>query len=191
MWDVFLLGLAGGLAVMTVAACRRVFPRWLMASLLACGALVATRYVALAAAAPQVTAWRGALWQSGMIGMSWPAIAAVDQLVRHPAMTPTRLLQWYLPFLLTFGLTMPWPIAASIAQGLFAVAFIGVCAWLIRKLPSQPIRLALAGLAVGQAGLVLSGLCAMVGGWKERSLLVAEMLMWLALWHAFETAHQK
>ena len=180
-WDVFALGFAVGLTLMMASAARRVSPRWLKVSVLICAALEATQYAVL---------WTGSatfLWMGGMIGLSWPTMVAADQLVRHPAMTPKRLLHWYLPFLLGFGLTLLWVTIVPLMEGVFVTAFVGVCVLLIRKLPMPPIRLALACLALGQVCVGISGLVLVfrgVAGW----LLVAEIVMLLALWHAFETA---
>jgi hypothetical protein len=190
-WDVFALGVAVGLTVMMMAAARRVSP--FKASVICCGVFVAARYVALAAIrqAGLSVEWGELrlLWHSGMTVLSWLTIVAADQLVRHPAMTPKRLVGWVLlPFLAACGVTAPWWTAALTVQELFTISFIGVCVLLIRKLPFPPIRRALAGLVVGQGCLGTSGWMSAFGGWGFLPYFIAELVMLLALWSAYETA---
>jgi hypothetical protein len=131
---------------------------------------------------------------------------AVDQLVRHPAMTPKRLLMWYAPFLViyiavtlfgrfipmpdptigwTLKLSLPWHTLLSIVQGTFVIAFVSFCLLLIRKLPMPSVRLALAFLAAAHAYLAVDGALLAAGGWYFRPFLFSEMLTLLALSHAF------
>lgn len=99
----FLLGLAAGLTILTATAYRRTSPAWLRGMLLACAALMLGRYVALAAHTSPDAAERFEVlrrfWFASVIGLTLPSVFAVDQLVKHPAMTPMRLLRWCAPFL--------------------------------------------------------------------------------------------
>jgi len=209
----FLLGLASGVALLAMSAYRRVTPSWLRWLLMGSGLLVIGRYVALAlfagAESPhQVWVFRH-LWFGSSIGLALPSVFAVDQLVRHPAMTPKKLLAWVAPFLVADGAIMtvghfragpdpiigwtlhlsgPWRMVAAGTESVFAIGFIGTCILLMRKLPVRPIRVALAGLVLGSLSLALDGLLVALGRWYFRPFLFSEMIMCLALWHAYETA---
>jgi len=209
----FLLGVACGVALLPVAAYRRVTPIWLRGLLIACGLLVIGRYLVMALfASPDAPERFGAvrrLWFGSAIGLTVPSAFAVDQLLRHPAMTPKRLLGWLAPFIAigaailliaeatlvpdpligwSVRLLGPWRWLLPAAEGAFVVAFLAIVGLLVRKLPSGPMRRALWGLAAGQALLGLDGLIVALGGWYVRPFLYTEMLMGLALWHAYETA---
>ncbi len=209
----FCLGLASGLALLTFTAYRRVSPQWLKWLLIGLGGFVISRYVTLAlftqAKAVQQFWWLRHCWFATSVGLTLPSIVAVDQLVRHPAMTPKKLFRWYAPFLfayilvIVFGhfipmpdpvigwtlkLSSPWQWLVSIVQSTFVVGFVGICALLIRKLPSRPIRLALAGLAIAHLYLAVDGIILAFGGWYFRPFLFSEIFTLLAIWHAFSTA---
>jgi hypothetical protein len=209
----FLLGLAAGIALLSLTAYRHVSPAWLRRLLLAAGLFVFSRYVTMALftipATPTALALLRPCWFATSVGLTLPSVFAVDQLLRHPAMTPKRLLRWYAPFLaaylavLLFGrvsaepdrvagwslhLTPVWQLLLSVTHTAFVLAFLGVCVSLMRKVPQRPIRVALAGLAAAYVYLTVDGLVLALGGWYFRPYLYSEMLALLALWHAFETA---
>lgn len=209
----FLLGLASGMVLLAMSAYRRVTPSWLRWLLMGSGLLVIGRYIALALFAStespqQVWIFRH-LWFGSAIGLMVPSVFAVDQLVRHPAMTPKKLLAWVAPFLVADGaimtvgdfragpdpiigwtlhLSSPWRMVAVGTETVFAIGFIGMCILLMRKLPVRPIRLALAGLVLGSLYLALDGLLAALGRWYFRPFLFSEMVMCLAIWYAYERA---
>jgi len=209
----FLLGLACGVAVLTTTSYRRVSPRWLRWLLFASGAFVMSRYVTMAlftaTDAPRYFLALRPCWFATSIGLTFPSVVALDQLLRHPAMTPRRLLVWFSPFLAMYGIVLlfagvtlvpdrlvgwalhlesGWQVLLSLTQGVFVIGFIGISVMLMQKIPSTPIRLALLGLAAGQAYLGLDGLLLALGRWYFRPFLYSEMLTLLALWHAFETS---
>ena len=209
----FLLGLASGLALLTLSAYRRVSPRWLRSLLFALGLLVIGRYLTLALFtqpdAPQRFWPLRHLWFGTSVGLTIPSVFAVDQLIRHPAMTPKKLLQWFSPFLAVYGAVMllaplrpafdpvagwslrlsgGWQALLSAVQGVFVVGFVGACALFFKKIPSAPIRVSLVWLAAAQVSLALDGLIPAVGGWYVRPSLYSEMLALLAIWHAYETS---
>jgi hypothetical protein len=209
----FVLGLATGIALLTLTSVRRVSPAWLRGLLIAGGLLVIGRYVTMARCAlteaPQaVGAWHR-LWFASSLGLTLPSVVAVDQLVRHPAMTPQRVLRWYAPFglafaaLLVFGQAAPvadrflgwaprlgpdWRLAATTAHSVFTAGFLVLCLTLLRKLPSRPVRAALGGLVLGYASLGVDGLLVAFGGWYVRPFLYSEVVTLLALWQAYETS---
>ncbi|HEX9564013.1 MAG TPA: hypothetical protein VF981_08580 [Gemmatimonadaceae bacterium] len=210
----FLLGLAAGTAVLAMTAFRHVSPRWLRWVLFAVGAFQVGRYVALACfTAPDapIRFWElRRFWFASAVGLTLPSVVALDQLVRHPAMTPKKLLIRFSPFLAAYGavilfgsftaipdrvagwaleLTGWWPAFVSVVQGAFVILFIGICVWIIRKLPSEPIRTSAARLLVAHAYLAFDGALLAFGGWYFRPFLFSEMLALLALWHAFETVN--
>ncbi|MBI2104855.1 MAG: hypothetical protein HYT90_04650 [Candidatus Omnitrophica bacterium] len=208
----FLLGLASGAALLTASAFRRVSPPWLKGLLAASALFVVSRYVTLAlfatAQSPErVWGWRYC-WFATSLALPLQSAFAVDQLVRHPAMSSKRLLRWLAPFLLVYGavilfadveampdrvvgwslrLSPAWRVVLAAAHGLFVAGFLTVCVLLFRKIPLRPIRIALLGLALGQALLALDGLLLARGAWYFRPYLFTEMLMLAALWHAYET----
>jgi len=209
----FLLGLACGIALLTTTSYRHVSPPWLRWLLLASGVFVMSRYVTMAlfatAEAPRSFLALRPCWFATSVGLTLPSVFALDQLVRHPAMTSKKLLVWFSPFLVVYGLIllfanvtmepdrvagwMPrlaaeWRLLLSLTQGAFVIGFIGMSLMLMRKIPSTPIRLALLGLAAGQAYLGLDGLLLALGRWYVRPFLYSEILTLLALWHAYETS---
>ena len=176
----FLLGLAGGLSLLTLSSYRRVSPRWLKWLLIASALFVFSRYVAIAmfaaAASPErLRLLRHIGWFATVLGLILPSVFAIDQLLRHPAMTPKKLLVRFLPFLAAFFTATPFQWLRWIFHGLFALVFAVVCVLLMRQIPLRPIRLALLSLVVGQSALALNS-------------LYGEMAMLLALWFAYETA---
>ena len=209
----FLLGLASGLTVLAISAYRRVSPRWLTWTLIASGLFVISRYVTMALFtsedAPQRFWALRHCWYGTSIGLTLPSVFAVDQLVRHPAMTPKKLLIRFAPFLIAYlvvilfadmqavpdlvvgwsvKLTVPWRMTMMLVQAAFVAGFTLVAVVLMMKLPSWPIRRALAGLVAGYGYLTLDGLLQAAGWWYFRPNLYSEMVTLLALWYAFETA---
>ena len=209
----FLLGLASGVALLTLTAYRRVSPAWVKGLLIVSGSFVITRYVTMAlfatADSPQRVWALRHCWFATSLGLPLSSVFAVDQLIRHPAMSPKKLLGWCAPFLIAYGvvivfatatpvpdrvvgwavrLTPGWHLVLSAVHLVFILAFLGVCAMLIRKVPSRSIRIALLGLALGQSALALDGMLLSIGAWYFRPYLYSEILTLFALWHAYETA---
>ena len=208
----FLLGLASGIALLTISAFQRVSPPWLKGLLVASGLFVISRYVALAlfatAESPErVWAWRHC-WFATSLALPLQSAFAVDQLLRHPAMSPKKLLGALAPFLIAYSavilfagmapvpdrvvgwslrLEPGWQRFLSVTHSLFVLGFLGVALLLMRKVPSRPIRVALLGLALGIGALALDGILLALGGWYFRPYLYSEMLALCAIWHAFET----
>ena len=211
--DLFLLGLASGITLLTITSYRRVSPPWLRRLLMLSGFFVMSRYLAMAlltsSDAPQRFWSLRFCWYATTIGLMLPSVFAVDQLLRHPAMSPKRLLRWCAPFLtvysavMVFGAAAPmpdrvagraphlsagWQAILSIVQGVFVVGFVGLCVRFMRKIPPGRLRVALGGLVLGQFGLGCDGLLLTMGGWYFRPFLYTEMAMLLALWFAYETS---
>jgi len=209
----FLLGFASGLAILAISSYRRVSPRWLKWLLVASGLFVIGRYVTMALftseEAPQRFWALRHCWYGTSLGLTLPSVFAVDQLIRHPAMTPKKLLIRFAPFLIAYlaviffadaqavpdrvvgwslKLTPPWRAAVIVVQSVFVLGFVGISLMLMAKLPSWPIRRALLGLVAGHVYLTLDGLIQAFGGWYFRPNLYSEMVTLLALWHAYETA---
>lgn len=209
----FLLGLASGLAVLAITSYRRVTPLWLRYLLMLSGALLITRYMAMVLfAQPDAPQRFWALrhcWFASSVGLTLPSVFAIDQLIKHPAMSPRKLLAVCAPFLLVYAaviafgaytprpnpqdgwipaLTPGWRWTLSAVQAVFVTGFIGICLFLMRKLPSRRIKTALLGLALAHGYLGLDGFLLAIGRSYFRPFLFSEMATLLALWHAYETA---
>jgi len=202
------------MTILTMTAYLQVSPRWLRNLLLLTGLLTLSRYIAMVICAisndPQPWWLLRRCWWATTIGLAWPTVVAVDQLVRHPAMTPKKLLSRFSPFLLVYLLVMllgtstpvrdpwigwvprltpVWRLTLAITQGLFVLGLLGIGGLLVRKLPSRSVRAALIGLMLAHAYLGLAGLALrFFGGWPACPLLFGELLTLLAIWAALRTA---
>lgn len=209
----FLLGLACGVSLLPLSLYTALSPRWVRWLLVLVGSLTAGRYLAMAAFGviddPQrIWIWHR-LWFGSAIGLTIPGVFALDALIRHPAMTPGKLLRRIAPLLAAYAilalfaqarpvpdrlmgwsieLTPGWRLFAALVQAVFVAGMIGMCVLLIRKIPVSSIRGALALLVLAYAGLAADGLLLAFGGWYARPFLFTEMLVSLSLWHAFRTA---
>ena len=209
----FLLGLTSGLTLLTLTAYRRISPRWLRVLLISTGLFVISRYATLAlltsAEAAQHVWGLRYCWLATSVGLTLPSVFAIDQLLRHPAMSPQKLLLWFSPFLVAYAATIlcatitpapdrivgvtlhlspGWQLFLAVVQTIFVIGFLGLCTWLIRKVRSRPIRVAVLGLAVGHGWLAVDGLIVALGGWYFRPFLFSEMFTLLAIWYAYETS---
>lgn len=214
-WYLFWLGLATGAAWLAMSAYRFVSPRWLKWLLWASGLLVMSRYLTMAilatSAQPPVWWLLRRLWFASVVGLTFPGVVALDQLVRHPAMTPKKLLIRFSPFLLAYALVLllgrieleshpvigmrprlvGWAVGVlACAHTAFILVMLGLGFLLAKKLPSPPIRLALAGLMAAYAYLGADGVLLAVGRWYPWPFLYSEILALVALWLAFDTAKQ-
>ena len=209
----FLLGMAAGAALLPMSAFRRVSPVWLRWLLLASGAFVISRYAAMAvfatAAQPEpVWGWRFC-WFATSLAFPLQTAFALDQLVRHPGMTPRgvllRISPWLAVYLLVilFGpaeavadrvvgwsvrLAPGWARLLAAAHALFVLTVVWLAAGLARRIPAWPTRLALAGLAAAYLALAADGVLLGLGHWYFRPYLFTELLAMAAIWHAYETA---
>ncbi len=175
----FFLGLAAGIALLPTTAYRHVSPNWLRWLLIATGLGMTARYAVTGQLAGAGTAVPPHLlradWLVVFLDVTLPGVFAMDQLVRHPAITPRRLLTWYAPCLaLAAAAAVLGPPFPSLVSAAFAVGFAAIACILMRKLPGWTVRLALLALAAGMALVAIGG-------------LAAEIVVLLALWHAYET----
>lgn len=198
----FLLGLASGIAFLALTSYRHVSPRWLKWVLIASGALLMSRYV-MTAVWPNVggvvAIFLELWWVIGSVGLTLPGVFAIDQLIRHPAMTPSKLLRWYALFLLVNGVALIgmalvpkkfWFVFVQLTYIIFLIGLVGVCLLLRRKIPSRLIQRASLGLALsyGYLGLSILIVTLGLGQGDERVFLYPEMLVLFALWYAYETS---
>ena len=210
----FLLGLACGVALWATSAFRRVTPWWLRGLLIASGFFMVSRYVAIAvfasAETPEQVWWMRHCWFATSLGLPLASAVAVDQVVRHPAMTPKKLLTWLAPFLIiyltiilfgtmtlvpdrvvgwTIHLSHGWQMLLASTQATFVVGFLATSLILFRKIPSPRIRRILLCLMGGQVLLACEGVFLALGVWDVRPYLYySEPLVLLAIWYALETA---
>jgi len=148
-------------------------------------------------------------WFASSISLTLPSVFAVDQLIRHPAMTPRKLLLGYAPFLAAYlcvimfadftpmpdriagwalKLSPGWVILVSIVQSIFVALFVAACAFFVKKIPIFSIRLPLILLAIAHLWMAADGALLALGGWYFRPFLFSEMFTLLCLWYAFESA---
>lgn len=209
----FLLGLASGAGLLAITSYRRVSPRWLKWLLILSGLFVISRYLTMALftseEAPQRFWALHRCWFATSVGLTLPGVFAIDQLLRHPALSPKKLLYWFSPFLVLYGLVIGfgqflpvpdrvigwtprlapgWQLLVSLTQATFVLGFIGVGLLLIRKIPSRPIQGALLGLVASYAYLGIDGVLLAMGRWYFRPFLYSEIFALLALWYAYETS---
>jgi len=183
----FLLGVSAGLATLMISAYRRVSPRWLRWLLFGSGLLVVGRYLALAAQPPPHDGLGRIADAGSLIGLTLPGVFAMDQLLRHPAITPKTLLQWYGPFaaVATTSLFFGSRHLSSLLVVVFAVGVVGGGVFVIRTFPSPAVRPALLALMLGYGAL---GAGALGAGALLPLPHLPEMLTSLALWYAYDTA---
>jgi hypothetical protein len=209
----FLLGLACGLTLLTLSAFRHLSPGWPKWLMVAGSLFVLSRYLALLLFtipdAPQRFWGFRHCWFATSLVFPLQSAFAVDQLVRHPAMTPKKLLKWLAPFLAsytavilfarmeaspdlilgwTIHLSSGWQRLLSITHTLFLAGLLWMGFTIIRQIPSSAVRWAVIGLMAGFLYLGADGLILATGHWYFRPYLFSEMLVLVALWHAFETA---
>ena len=212
-WYLFLLGLAAGLTLLAMTAYLTVSPPWLRWLLVLTGVLVMGRYCTMALFAlyqdPQPVWGLRRYWLGTSIGLTLPTVVALDQLVRHPAMTPRKLLTWFAPFLaaylliLLFGafqptfdpvigwrpvLTGPWPWILAGVQTVFVGIFLWLSSLVMRRLPFPKVRLAIAVLMASQVYLALDGYLILLHVQYFRPFLFSEMTALAAIWFALQTA---
>lgn len=210
-WYLFVLGTACGMTALLITAYEGVSPRWLRWLLFASAAFLASRYAAMAAfAIGSEQAWPlRRCWLGSAVGLTFPGAVALDQLVRDPRMTPTKLLKQFSPFLVAYALVVlvgrfelaSDPITGSYprlvgwarlvlitTQATFVAGFVWMGIMIIRRLPLPRIRRAIIGLVIAYSYLSLDGLLVGLGIWYFRPFLVSEMVMIATLWHAFQTA---
>ena len=194
-WNPFFLGLAAGLSAFLVSEYLALSPRWFRWVVTLSSLGVISRHVLLAmiAIAPPATLGWGArlidAWAS--VGLTLPCAVAIDQMVRHPAMTPKKVLTAYAPvaaaLLVTF-ITGGNRALLAVIHGAFALAAVWFGALLIRKLPGTSVRLALAGLAAAQVVLAGRQLAAVFAALDLRLGLGTDLLVLGSIWAALKTA---
>ncbi len=208
-----LLGFMGGIVVVTMTSYCRVSPPWLRWLLYATGVLLISRYVSMAlfaAAYDPASVWGfRRCWLASTVGLTLPSVMVIDQLLRHPAMSPRKLLIWFSPFLavyaavILFGsmeaaedpfmgwsltLAGPWGWVLGAVQAAFFLGFAGIVLLLIRKVPTRSIRVALGFLLAAHTYLAVDGLLVAAGHWYFRPHLFSELLTLLAIRYAYETS---
>ena len=173
LFPLFFLGLASGVILLPLTAYRFVTPRWLRWVLWASGVLLLIRNLLIVRGIHAETAYAFI----AMTGFTLPGVVALDQLIRHPNMTPKKLLvRWCLPLLGIAGATCWWPGIAMTVGRLIGAALVGACLLLSAKIPVPSLRRTLLIL-----GLAYSF-------WTVAPVLLSELVLLILLWHAYETA---
>lgn len=212
-WSVFLLGLSTGVSALWFSEYLLLSPGWFRWVLVVSGIGVMSRYLLLFLTMISWVPWPGGVirlievWAA--IGLTLPCAVALDQLVRHPAMTPKKLLLRYAPMaaafapLLILGHASRWPDpvlgaivglsgsdakALAILHGAFALITVWIVALLIRKLPGLPLRRAFTALAATQVLLTAQRLAGSLTWLDVRLVLAAEAAVLAAIWAALKTS---
>ena len=209
----FLLGLACGTVILAVSSYRFVSPAWLKWLLIISALLMIGRYITLALFlnpnAPNRFWMLRHLYFAHSIGLTFPSVVAVDQILRHPAMTPAKLMRWYSPFMVVYLTVMlfgrmglqpdtlygwaphlegAWRLLISITDAIFLIGFLVICFVLVRKIQLKPMRRALLCLSIGQLYLAI-GLSLLVSNRAHFGpFLFSEIAMLLVLWYAYDTS---
>lgn len=181
----FLLGLASGLVLLPLMSYRHVSPGWLRAGLWAGGLLLLSRYLLIYGSA----AANAALAFSETAGFLLPAVVALDQLIRHPGMTPKKLvITWCLPLLAVAGGICWWPAASALAVDLCGAALCAACLFLMTKIPLPALHRALFILSLSYGFWVVERVTARLHG-SSLPFALSELTLLIGLWYAYETAH--
>lgn len=215
-WYLFGLGLALGLTALTATVYRKVSPRWLRWTLLGLAAAVGSRYVTMAVYAltdaPERWWWMSRCWLATSVGLTLPSVLVLDQLLRHPSWSATKVLRYFAPFVaiyaavIVFGrlemvpdtasgwqleLTGFWRAVLAVTQSVFVLGYLALCALIGLRMRSRRVRLALAGLFLAHLYLGVDGALLAMGVNYFRPFFFSEMLALAALGHAFDTALQR
>ena len=207
----FLLGLSTGVTLLTTTSYRRVSPAWLKWLLIISGMLLIVHELTLTLLISSISIdhlWAlRFIWYLMPMALLFPGVMAIDQLLRHPAMSPNMLLRWLAPFLgadlliislarltvapnLVVGwmpvLERGWAMLSLLLHEALLLAAVVGCFFLIRKPLPRAMRQALCGLVVGFAALGLAVVFLLTQKWL--SLLLSELPMLFALWYAYETS---
>ena len=210
--SLFWLGCASGITVMAGTAYRHISPAWLKWLLAATALVLLARYAALAClsltSVPEHVGVLRPLWLAAPISLLLPSAAAADLLIRHPAMTPQKLMRLLSPALIGYGLIIvcaPARLVPTLAAGwlvrltglwqaLFlalqlsvSLGFVGVCVLLIRKIPLRPIQHGLALLALSQLLQGVDAIRVAVHVGSSALSIQTEIASLLAIWFACET----
>ena len=212
-WYVFFAGVAVGGVLLASTAYAHVSPAWLKWLLLASAALAVSRYVSMTVFAVSFDPSPPWLWSrcyyATTIALTFPGFVAMDQLVRHPAITPKKVVMCYAPFfimnaaVLLCGTTQivphplvggrprftgAWPALLGFSQAAFLLCLFGAGVMLMRKLPASRIKFALGILLGAYAVLGICGVFAHRSATPLQPYLWAELLTFAAIWFALDTA---
>jgi hypothetical protein len=209
----FLLGLACGSALLALTAYRHLSPAWVKWTLVACALCAIGRHITLALFATADDPQR--FWAlrrftlATTVGLTLPTVFALDQLLRHPAVSPRKLLVWSSPWLCGYAIIilfgrftgalhpatgwlvqpdMAWRWVIAVLQAGFAVALSMVGVKLLQRVPVPRIRLAICGLLLGQLALAFDCVVLAMGAWYAYPLLYSEMLTLAAIWYALDVS---
>lgn len=215
-WYLFFLGLATGIIVLDVTVYRKLSPRWLRWTLIALAAFVASRYITMAlfALSDEPRRWWALryCWLATSVGLTTPSLLVLDQLVRHPSWSATKVLRYFAPFLVVYLLVIvfgrfelrqdpslgwqldlvgAWRLILAAVQAVFLLGFATLCTLLLLRLRSRRVRVAIAALLLAHLYLGLDGLLVAFGVSYFRPFLFSEILTLAAIGHAFDTALQR
>ncbi|MBI4355611.1 MAG: hypothetical protein HY597_04085 [Candidatus Omnitrophica bacterium] len=215
-WYLFFLGLAAGCVVVTLTRYEQVSPRWLRGVLMGLGGLLLARCALMAGLAlsddPQPWWVWHRLWFVTAMGLTLPAVLVIDQLLRHPALSPKKILRWCSPVLAACliivlcgrtqrhgdpligwvpQLTGFWRVGWAVGQTLFVLGFTTICVLVMRLMRSRSVRAALLALLLAFLPVGVQGLLVLLGRpWPPSAILnpFVEIGILCALGHAYDVA---
>ena len=184
----FLLGFSVGVCLLPLAASHRASPTWIRGVVAGVTLFIMARYLAIAA---DLTApgWSLPLLAFPTAGTAFVGVLAVDQLIRHPAMSPRRLVAWCALALAAHLALLAggWRWAALALLLAFSGACGGASLVFARAIPDRRIRAALLGVGGAQVVVIAASLLVLKHG-QLAPTLIAAMVANLAAWQALESS---
>ena len=180
--DVFLPGIACGMSLVLLTSFRTISTREIRWVLIACGLLLVSRYISLASTSPRYilgAEWFRLLEIERTLGLWVPYAISLDQVLRHPAMTPKRVLRGCVVVSLIYLLAsyLPVPLISIALETLLALGLVGFGLFLARKIPA---------LREGLVPLVFGTVCLSL----VRLGFVFELACLWFLWDTIDTARR-
>ncbi len=195
----YLTGFASGTVLLALSGYRQASPSWLKWLLWATGAFLLTRYFMTILALQsfpevffQIHHYR---WAVATTCLGIPGLFVIDQMLRHPAMSPEKFARIALPVIVLQALCVvlsdfvPWIMWLSFGiYQLTALGLVGFCLRLMFQVPNALMKRALAALIFGFGCLAVEGLISLQGNPFAAPGLLSEIITLIALWYAYEAS---
>lgn len=196
---IYLTGIASGTVLLAMSAYRHASPVWLKWLLWITGLFLILRYTLtvlfLESGSLHFFQLQSYRWAVATACLCVPALFVIDQMLRHPAMSPEKFARIALPAILIQALCvlfgdqfafLGW-VSFGVFQ-LFALALVVFCIRLWPQIPNTLLKRALSILIAALAFLAGESIMSLMGSTLSASGVLAEILMLAALWHTYETS---